>query len=92
MRLLNPHDCFWLSATSSEIDVWFKQLEKQRDSAIAFGDLEDARPYLISLIKPGIDNHHTEAIATKREPQPVRLFLVGGKIVGFVVVKEVPKK
>jgi len=91
MKPLNPHDIFWLSATATEIDTWFKQLEKQRDSAIAFGDLEDARPYLISLIKPGVDNRHTEAIATKGERQPTRLFLVGGRIVGFVVVKEVPK-
>lgn len=91
MKPLNPHDVFWLSATSTEIEGWFKQLHKQNDSAVAFGDLEDARPYMVGLIKPGADNRFSEAIATKKNPMPVRLFLVGGKVIGFVIVEEVSK-
>jgi len=91
MRLLNPHSVFWLAASPVEIEAWFTQLKKQNDSVVPFGDLPDARAYLVSLIKPGQNNSGIESIATRREPQPVRLFLCSGKIIGFVVTQEVSK-
>jgi hypothetical protein len=89
MKPLNPSDVFWILATPIEVETWFAQLKKQGDTCVSFGDLEDARPFVVGLIRPGMDNRFCETIATKKDPMPVRLFLVGGRVIAFVLVKEV---
>jgi len=72
--------------------VWFQQLKEQRESAVPFGDLEDVRRYVVPLIRPGLDNSLAESVATSRTPMPARLFVVGGKIVAFVIEKSKPEE
>jgi hypothetical protein len=85
LRLLNQHDAYWLSAKPEEIEAWFKQLKNQGEPAVPFGDLEDVRQYLVGLIKPGLDNRFITGIVKQSSKMPARLFVVGGKIVGFVI-------
>jgi len=89
LRLLNPHDAYWLSAKPVEIEAWFRRLKDQGEPVVSFGDLEDARQYLVGLIKPGLDNRFITEIVKRTSKMPVRLFVVGGKVIDFVVEEAV---
>ena len=90
MKSLNPHDVWWASATPGEVDVWFRRLEESHEPAISMGDLADVRPYILPLIKPMLlkgDKTFLEDIVNAARPQPARLFLVAGKVFGFIVAE-----
>jgi hypothetical protein len=88
MRPLNPFDIFWLEATTDEVQLWFDRLKEQDEAAISLGDLPDVRPYIVPLIKPlqlKGDRTFLEEIVNADGPREARLFLVAGKVFGFVI-------
>ena len=74
MKLLNPHEMFWLAATPAEIEAWFTRLKQHEESWFDFGDVDDVRPYAVALIRPGFSNQQLVAVVNKKEKVPARSY------------------
>jgi hypothetical protein len=95
MKPLNPHEIFWLEATTDEVQLWFDRLKEQDEAAISLGDLPDVRTYILPLIKPlqlKGDRTFLEEIVNADGPREARLFLVAGKVFGFVISHPKPRQ
>lgn len=91
MKLLNPHDMFWIAATPTEIEAWFTRLKQHEESWFDFGDVDDVRPYAVALIHPGFSNRSLVEVVNKREKVPARVIVVGGKAVAFIKEETKPQ-